>query len=167
MNLPTPPRLGPRSSSRSAILALGVLAGVLTGWFLSVPAAAQDIRLSCLRGESLSDADLARGATIVVVWASWSPRSRDIVERVNPLVSRWSGRARVVTVNFQEDRQAVTGFLAGKDLRAPVCLDPDGSFSKKYNVATLPGLLVVKDGQVAYRGKLPDDPDRVLADLLR
>jgi thiol-disulfide isomerase/thioredoxin len=159
--------LGPRCTSRSAVLALGILAGVLTGAFLSPPAAAQDIRLSCLGGESLSDADLARGATIVVVWASWSPRSRDIVERVNPLVSRWSGRARVVTVNFQEDRQAVAAFLAGKNLGAPVCLDPDGSFSKKHNVATLPGLLVVKDGQVAYRGKLPDDPDRVLADLLR
>lgn len=163
MNPTAPQGLGPRRSSRSAILALAVLARC----FLSVPAAAQDVRLGCLGGESLSDADLARGATIVVVWASWSPRSRDIAGRVGPLVSRWSGRARVVTVNFQEDRQAIAGFLAGKALGAPVCLDPDGAFSKKYNVATLPGLLVVKDGQVAYRGKLPDDPDRVLADLLR
>jgi thiol-disulfide isomerase/thioredoxin len=164
MNPSTFQSLGPRRRALRAILALGVLTGVSLP---SVPAAAQDIRLSCLGGESLGDADLARGATIVVVWASWSPRSRDIVERVNPLVARWSGRARIVTVNFQEDRQAAAGFLAGKGLGAPVCLDPDGSFSKKYNVATLPGLLVVKDGQVAYRGKLPDDPDRVLADLLR
>jgi hypothetical protein len=52
-------------------------------------------------------------------------------------------------------------------LGSPVCLDPDGVFSRKYNVATLPGLLVVKDGQVAYRGKLPDDADRVIAELLR
>jgi thiol-disulfide isomerase/thioredoxin len=153
----------PRRSAASAALALAVLAGAVPG----VPAAAQDVRLSCLGGESLSEADLARGATIVVVWASWSPRSRDVVARVNPLVSRWSGRARVVTVNFQEDRQAADGFLAGKGLTAPVCMDPDGSFSKKYNVATLPGLVVIKDGQVVYRGKLPDDPDRVLADLLR
>lgn len=128
---------------------------------------AEDVRLGCLRGESLSDADLAKGATIVVVWASWSPRSRDIVERVNPLAARWGGRARVVTVNFQEDRSAVDGFLAGKSLAVPVCLDADGSFSKKYNVANLPGLLVVRDGQVAYRGKLPDNPDQVIADLLR
>lgn len=153
----------PRRCACSAVLALAVLTGVL----LSVPAAAQDVRLSCLRGESLSEADLARGATVVVVWASWSPRSRDIVERVQPLAGRWGGQARVVTVNFQEDRQAVAAFLAGRELGAPVCMDPDGSFSKKYNVATLPGLLVVKDGQVVYRGKLPDDPDRVLADLLR
>jgi thiol-disulfide isomerase/thioredoxin len=128
---------------------------------------AEDIRLGCLRGETLSDADLAKGVTIVVVWASWSPRSRDIVERVNPLAARWSGRARVLTVNFQEDRSAVDGFLAGKSFAVPVCLDADGSFSKKYNVANLPGLLIVKDGQVAYRGKLPENPDQVIADLLR
>jgi thiol-disulfide isomerase/thioredoxin len=131
------------------------------------PAGAQELRLNCLGGPALSEADLARGATIVVVWASWSPRSRDIVARVNPLASRWGGQARVVTVNFQEDRGTVESFIAGKGLSAPVCLDLDGSFSKKYGVATLPGLLVVRDGQVAYRGKLPDDPDRVIADLLR
>lgn len=135
--------------------------------FLAGSAAAQDVRLSCLRGESLSEADLAQGVTIIVVWASWSPRSRDVVERVNPLAARWNGRARVLTVNFQEERSAIDGFLAGKSLSVPVCLDADGSFSKKYNVANLPGLLVVKDGQVAYRGKLPENPDPVIADLLR
>ena len=147
------------STLRSITVALALLA--------ALPAAAQDVRLSCGSGQSLSDADLARGATIVVVWASWSPRSRDIVDRVNPLAARWGGQARVLTVNFQEERGAVDGFLAGKGLSVPVCMDSDGSFSKKYNIATLPGLLVVKDGNVAYRGKLPDDPDSVIAGLLR
>jgi thiol-disulfide isomerase/thioredoxin len=130
-------------------------------------AQSQPVSLSCMGGERLSDADLARGTTIVVVWASWSPRSRGIIERVQPLASRWGGRARVLTVNFQENAQAVQGFLAGRSFGAPICLDPDGAFSKKHNIATLPGLLVVKDGQVAYRGKLPDDADQVIADLLR
>lgn len=133
---------------------------------LPVTVAAQDIRLQGLRGERLVDADLARGTTIVVVWASWSPRSRDIAARVSPLARRWGGQARVVTVNFQEDRAAVEGFLAGKDLGAAVFLDTDGAFSKKYAMATLPGLLIIKDGQVVYRGKLPDDPDRVIGELL-
>ena len=127
---------------------------------------AEDVNLSCLGGGRLGDADLARGATIVVVWASWSPHSRDIVERVSALASRWGGRARVVTVDFQEDRPAVERFLAGRNLGAPVCMDPDGAFSRKYNVATLPGLVVFKDGQIVHRGKLPDDADQVLADLL-
>jgi thiol-disulfide isomerase/thioredoxin len=133
---------------------------------LAAPLAAQDIRLQGLGGEQLADSDLARGTTIVVVWASWSPRSRDIAARVSPLAQRWGGQARVVTVNFQEDRGAVESFLAGKNLGATVFLDPDGTFSKKYAMATLPGLLIIKDGQVVFRGKLPDDPDRVIGEIL-
>jgi mycothiol system anti-sigma-R factor len=149
----------------TAILLLAaLLAGAL---FAAPPAAAQDLTLSGLGGETLREADLDRGAVVVVVWASWSPRGRDIHSRVNALASRWGGSARVITVNFQEDRQAVESFLAGKNLRAPVFLDPDGRFAKKNAVTNLPGLLVVKDGRTAYRGKLPDDPDSVLAEILR
>jgi thiol-disulfide isomerase/thioredoxin len=143
----------------AAVLALAAL--------LARPVRAQEVSLACLGGARLSDADMGRGTTVIVVWASWSPRSRNVVERVNPLAARWGSSARVVTVSFQEDRKAVEGFLSGRGLSVPVCLDPDGAFSRKYNVATLPGLLVVKDGQVAYRGKLPENPDQTLAELLR
>lgn len=131
------------------------------------PAAAQDVRLRGLQGDALGEADLTQGATILVIWTSWSPHSRDIVARVNPLVQRWRGQARVVTVNFQEDRAAVEGFLAGKGMAAPVFLDPDGSFSKKYKVTTLPCLLILKDGQVAYNGRLPENPEPVITEALR
>jgi thiol-disulfide isomerase/thioredoxin len=144
----------------AAALSLAVLAA------LAVPLSAQSIRLQGLGGESLNEADLARGTTIAIVWASWSPRSRDIVARVNPVAQRWGGRARVVTVNFQEERAAVESFLSGKGLGATVFLDPDGAFSKKYAMATLPGLLIIKDGQVVYRGQLPEDPDRVIGEFL-
>jgi len=127
----------------------------------------QDVRLQGLRGEGLGDAELARGTTILIFWTSWSPHSRDIVARVSPLVQRWSPQARVVTVNFMEERPAVDGFLSNKGFDAPVFLDSDGAFARKYSVATLPGLLVIRDGQVVYKGRLPDDPDRVIADFLR
>jgi thiol-disulfide isomerase/thioredoxin len=149
-----------RLLSRILALALVLLAG--SARF----SGAQEVNLLCLGGEHLSEGDMSHGVNIVVVWASWSPRSRDIVQRVNPIAARWKGSARVSTVNFQEERKAVEGFLAGKSLGAPVCLDPDGLFSHRYNVANLPGLLVVKDGQVLFHGKLPDDPDRVIAELL-
>jgi thiol-disulfide isomerase/thioredoxin len=158
-----------RAPSRPSILVrLGMAAlAVLALEALPAPAGAQEVSLSCVGGGRLSDGDLARGTTIVVVWASWSPRSRGIAPRIVALAGRWGSRARVMTVNFQEDGPAVEKFLAGQGLGVPVCLDPDGAFSRKYNVATLPGLLVVKDGQIAYRGKLPDDPDQVIGDLLR
>jgi thiol-disulfide isomerase/thioredoxin len=149
-----------KTTSRVLLLALLVLAA------LARISNAQEISLTCLGGERLSEGDMSRGVNIVVVWASWSPRSRDIVQRVNPIASRWKGSARVSTVNFQEERQAVEGFLAGKSFGAPICMDPDGLFSHKYNVANLPGLLVIKDGQVLFHGKLPDDPDRVIAEIL-
>jgi thiol-disulfide isomerase/thioredoxin len=159
---PRPAETVPRRSSLVAPIALLVL--LLAGG--SLPALGQTVSLNGLRGERLSESDLGQGTAIIVVWASWSPKSRDVVDRVNPLAQRWGGRARVLTVNFQEDRQAVEGFLAGKNLAVPVFLDGDGAFSKKYAVATLPGLLILKDGQVAFRGKLPDDPDRVIAEIL-
>jgi thiol-disulfide isomerase/thioredoxin len=154
------------SSSRvrlgAAVLTLALLA--LVAFRGTVRAEAVD--LACIGGGRLTDADLGHGAAIVVVWASWSPRSRGIGERVGALASRWGGRARVVTVNFQEDGAVVERFV-GKGLGAPVCLDPDGTFSHNYKIATLPGLVVLKDGQTVYSGKLPDDPDSVIAPAVK
>lgn len=144
------------------------VAGLLAATPIVFPPAAfaQEIHLVGLASERLGDAELAQGTVIAVVWATWSPRSRDIVERVKPLAGRWGPRARVVTVDFEEERPAIETFLAGRSLGAPVFLDSDGLFSKKYAIATLPGLLVLKEGKTIYHGKLPDDPDRLIADLL-
>lgn len=155
-------------ASRLSPTALAALAFVVALGGASAAARAQgDVRLPGLRGGQLTSADLADGATVVVVWASWSPRCRDIVERANAIAASWGGRARVVTVDFQEDGADVERFLAGKDLRAPVYLDRDGEFSKANAIATLPGLIVYRDGQARYRGKLPADPDAVITDALR
>jgi thiol-disulfide isomerase/thioredoxin len=119
-----------------------------------------------LDGGSLGSGDVGSGATVMVVWAGWSPRCRDIVERTNDIASRYGRRARVVMVDFQEEAGEVSAFLDGKGARARVYLDGDGSFAKQHRVTTLPGLVVYVDGGVVYQGKLPDDPDSVLADAL-
>jgi thiol-disulfide isomerase/thioredoxin len=157
------------TSSATRRLAASVLAAALALAALlpGSARAADDAALSCLGGARLSDADLAHGATVVVVWASWSPRSRDIAEHVGALAGKWGSRARVVAVSFQEDRAVVERFAAGKSFGAPVCLDPDGNFARKYNIASLPGLVVFRDGQVVHRGKLGEDADQVLAAALR
>lgn len=155
----------PNNARLSRILVLLALAALAVG--VATLAGAQDVRLRGLAGEELRDADLAQGTTIIVVWASWSPRGRDVVDRVNALSGRWGRQARVITVNFQEDRATVEGFLAGKGLRSPVFLDTDGAFAKRYAVTNLPGLLVIQNGEPAYRGKLPDDPDAVLVEIVR
>jgi thiol-disulfide isomerase/thioredoxin len=146
------------------------LAGVLGFTLLLAPAAAfaaaGDVRLPGLSGGQLSSADLARGPVVIVVWAGWSPRCRDIVQRVNAIQADWGGRARIVTVNFQEEPAAIEQFLAGKKLSVPVYLDRDGEFSKSHSVTALPGLIVFRDGQARHAGKLPADPGELLNRLL-
>ncbi len=142
------------------------LIALLPALALTVPVTAQDLHVAGMAGGQLNDSELAKGANIVVVWATWSPHSKDIVERVQALAGHWSSRARVVALDFEEDRPAITTFLAGRTLAVPIFLDADGTLCKKYAVATLPGLLVVVNGKVEYHGKLPEDADRLLTSLL-
>lgn len=128
--------------------------------------AQEEWRLPGLAGGALTSGDVANGTTIVVLFAGWSPRCQDVVERSNRIVSKWGGRARVALVDFQEETAEVQGFLAGKDPQAPVYLDGDGAFAKRYALANLPGLLLLRDGAVLYSGRLPDDADRLIEDGL-
>jgi len=124
--------------------------------------AEEHVRLPGLDGGEISGRDLKAGPVLVVVWASWSPRCRDIVPRMNALENAFSGKARVLSVVFQEEADAVRRFLDGQGLRVPVYVDRTGSFSKQQAVSTVPWLLVLVDGRAAFSGKLPADPDPVV-----
>ena len=69
-------------------------------------------------------------------------------------------------VDFQEDRSDVEAFLKGKSPKAAVYLDQDGSFSKRYSVTHLPGLLILKDGSAAFTGRLTKDSNSVISQTL-
>ncbi len=87
--------------------------------------------------------------------------------RLNRIEQQWGGRARVVSVVFQESPQAVERFLAGKKLAVPVYQDVgNAEFSKRYNVTQVPRLLVFQDGRTAVNVNLTDDPDPLIAGAL-
>ncbi len=149
---------------RLALLVLVTLAAVL----LSPPAWTEErsFRLEGLRTGELQPAELLQGDVIVIVWASWSPRCRNIVERANDVADRWGDRARVLTVAFQEDRETVERFLSGKSPRAPIFLDRDGAFSKRHTVTHLPGLLIFRNGDTGFSGRLPNNPHALIEQTL-
>jgi hypothetical protein len=60
-------------------------------------------------------------------------------------------------VAFQENRQEVERYLAGRKEPVPIFLDSDGSFARAFRIATLPGLVVLVEGEVRYQGRLPED----------
>jgi len=150
-----------------SLLALAALASMWAASANQLRGATGDVRLPGLRGGQLTSADLAQGNVVVVVWASWSPRCRDIVARANAIDAKWKDKARVVTVNFQEDAAKVEDFLRGQSLRTPVFLDSDGAYSKAMAVTSLPGLVIYHGGEVAYQGKLPADSDTLIERSLR
>ena len=117
-------------------------------------------------GRALTAGEFGQGAVIVVFMASWSPRCRDVIERVNRIHDEWGARARVVVVNFQEDPAEMASFLVGKTTRAEIYYDRDGAFSKAHSITFLPGLLVLQNGTVAFRGRLGRDPGSVLSQIL-
>ena len=152
-----------------AVAWVGALVGglLVVAALATAPVVAQDDwRLPGLNGGALTSGDVAHGTTIVVLFAGWSPRCQDVVERSNGIASKWGGRARVALVDFQEEAAEVQGFLAGKGPQTPVYLDGDGAFAKRYALANLPGLLLLRDGAVLYAGRLPDQPDGLLDDKL-
>lgn len=150
-------------------LLAGFMAAVITLVMLTPGlsvAQGRPFRLPGLTGGELQPADVEQGVVIAVVWASWSPRCRDIVPRVNAIADRWGSQARVISVNFQEDRADAESFLGQQQSKATVYLDEDGAFSKRYSVTNLPGLLIFKDGKTAFSGKLSNNPDSLIAQTI-
>ncbi len=133
-----------------------------------VPLSAQgkQFQLQALSGGSLGVSDLSRGTYIAIVFASWSPRGKDVVQQVNRIQEKWGDQAKVIMIDFQEDRGEVETFLRGQKTKAPVYLDQDGSFSKRYSVTHLPGLLILQDGKAAFSGRLTRDSDAVISQTL-
>lgn len=153
-------------ASRRAVTAAVLVLIVSVGGAVAVRAQRGGDSLPGLDGGALSQAKLQQKDSIVVFWASWSPKCRDIVERLNGIDAKWRGSAQVVSVNFQEDSAEIRQFLGGKNLRAPVYLDSRGAFSRKHAVTDLPGLVIYKDGKVAYQGKMPSDVDSLIQRVL-
>ncbi|MCH9649101.1 MAG: TlpA family protein disulfide reductase [Deltaproteobacteria bacterium] len=124
------------------------------------------LRLEGLDGGELRESELETGDSIVVFWASWSPRCRDIEQRVEGISQRWKEKARVLTVNFQEEPDEIHKFIGAPTAQFSIFLDSSGSFAKKHSITTLPSLLIYRDGRQVHRGLLPADVDAVLRQWL-
>lgn len=127
-------------------------------------AASEQTPLVTLAGAPVPE-EAVSGDLIAIFFASWSPRCRGVVEQANALQKQWGSRARVMLVSFQEEAASVERFLAGRSVEVETVRDPDGAFSKKHGITTLPSLLVLENGAVAFRGRLPSEPDSVLAPI--
>lgn len=146
---------------------LRVLMPVLIGLAFSAHGQAEDApRLPGLGGDSFSESDLARGTTVVVLWASWSPKCRAVPAQIATLESSLGG-VRIVSVSYQEDEAAAAAFARQGALRGAIYLDRDGAFARRVGLATLPAFIVYRDGAVLLRGRLGDESASQISAALR
>lgn len=101
---------------------------------------------------------LDRGVAVVVFWASWSPRSREILEDLERLrVELGPERLAVVAVNVEHlvitprDREVISTFVESTKSSAVVLLDEGLVAFNAYGTMAVPSSLVVDaQGRVAF-----------------
>jgi Flp pilus assembly protein TadD/peroxiredoxin len=108
--------------------------------------------------ERASEALLGPGVSVLVFFAVWNPRSKEILADLERLRTELGPeRVRLVAVNVEHeditaaDREAIRALAAEAGLRSPPLLDQGLAVFNAYGTMAVPSSLVVgADGRVAY-----------------
>lgn len=118
-----------------------------------------EFALDDVGGREWRSADIySRGATAVVFWATWSPRSAEVIRDLEALRTHIGGdKIQIVTVNCEHpsissaDREAIAAVAKQGGFSGPTLLDNGLVAFNAYGAMALPSTLVVgADGKVAY-----------------
>jgi peroxiredoxin len=125
---------------------------------IAVGMAPPPFRLSTPAGAPVSLDYFQGGAGVIVFWATWSPRSAEILADFEGLHARWAAAGlKIVAVNadkesFSAAECAAVAHAAGHmALSFPVVLDEGLRTYAAYGVMALPSTVVIgADGRIAY-----------------
>jgi Tfp pilus assembly protein PilF/peroxiredoxin len=115
--------------------------------------------LKDLSGKEWKSAEIyAKGATAVIFWATWSPRSAEVIRDLEALRAKIGPeKVSVVTVNCEHptisaaDRDAIAATAKQLGLTGPVLVDDGLVAFNDYGAMALPSTLVIgADGKVGY-----------------
>jgi thiol-disulfide isomerase/thioredoxin len=112
-----------------------------------------------------SPAKLGREPTLIVFFETWCPHCRREVPRLQELHTTYAGRMAVIAVtkvNRSSTDDAVREFIAEHGLTFPIGKERSGLMSEYYAVSGIPAAVLLKGGEVAWRGH----PARLNDDLL-
>jgi thiol-disulfide isomerase/thioredoxin len=85
-------------------------------------------------------------------WASWCPPCRAEFPELVRFFQKYQGKVSFYSINLQESKEKVDGFLKQNGYKLPVLLDQTGSVAQTFRVAAIPTTIVVDDkGIIRYR----------------
>ena len=102
-----------------------------------------------------------KGQVVVLdFWASWCGPCMQALPQVDAVVAEFADRGvKLVAVNMQEDRDAITSALERLKIKPAVALDIDGAAAEHYQVTAIPHTLVIDaEGNIArlFIGSSPE-----------
>lgn len=128
-------------------------------------------------GRELKSAEIyGRGATVLIFWATWSPRSAEVIRDLEALRAKIGPeKVQVVTVNCEHpaitaaDREAIAAVAKQLGFSSPALVDDGLVVFNQYGAMALPSTLVVgADGKVSYiLAGYPNTLREDLADAVR
>ena len=107
------------------------------------------LSLTALDGKTYSLAGLRGKVVLLNFWATWCPPCRKEMPDLDKLYREFSSKGLVVLAVSDEKRETVKKFLAGKDYRFPILLDPDRKLHSDFDVEGIPNtFLFDRDGNL-------------------
>lgn len=108
--------------------------------------------LTDINGNTFVKADFAGKVTVVNFWATWCPPCIEEIPSLNRLKEKMDGRAfELISINYAEDKEAVSSFMEKVKVDFPVLLDHDGATAHRWNVISYPSTFVIdRQGKFRY-----------------
>jgi thiol-disulfide isomerase/thioredoxin len=108
--------------------------------------------LTDINGNTIVKTDFTEKVTVVNFWATWCPPCIEEIPSLNRLQEKMKGRAfELISINYAEDKQAVSSFMQRVKVDFPVLLDHSGVTAHRWNVISYPSTFVIdRQGQFRY-----------------
>jgi cytochrome c biogenesis protein CcmG/thiol:disulfide interchange protein DsbE len=105
--------------------------------------------LSTVTGQRITLRSLKGHAVWLNFWATWCVWCKAEMPAMEQIYVQEQGRIRIVGVDVQESRSAVSAFLTAHHISYPVVLDSSGRVSTLYDVTALPkSIFIGPDGRI-------------------
>ncbi len=114
---------------------------------------AVDFTAEALSGPSRSLTDQRGRPLVLAVWASWCGPCREEVPELNKVAAFYGDDLQVLGLNTGETIEVAREAARSLDMAYPSLVDPDGAIAGRYQVSTVPLVLVLdRAGVIRYRG---------------
>jgi thiol-disulfide isomerase/thioredoxin len=106
--------------------------------------AAPDFQLDLLGGGQLKLSEQKGSVIVLDFWASWCGPCMHAMPQTDKVVAEFKNRkVKLVTVNMQEDQEAINGALERLNIHPIVAMDVDGAVAERYQVSAIPQVVVI------------------------